>query len=277
MRPPERPDSMPGAELRDEANPTREDPSMGETVSNRDRYTTTDFEKWASRRPLRPQERWLIERHLSRAGDTLEAGTGGGSILLAMRDMGFGSLTGFDNVPAMIRSARAADPAGDVTFDVMDATDLVYADGSFDQLIYLQILLCLVESEGGRAGAVREAYRVLRSGGVALFSVASWEARETQPLARAVGTWLRVLRLLRRTDRSPRDWPHLHANDQLNPSALLDRGPYIHWFTRREAEDLLKMTGFSIVWSSVEPEDMAATDGVEGFDGSAMYFVCTKP
>jgi ubiquinone/menaquinone biosynthesis C-methylase UbiE len=250
---------------------------MGGTVSNRARYATTDFAKWASRRSLHPQERWLIERHLSRDGDTMEAGTGGGSILLAMREMGFGSLAGFDNVPAMIDSARAADPGGGIAFDVMDATELVYADASFDQLIYLQVLLCLVESEDGRAEALREAYRVLRSGGVALFSVVSWEARETRPMARAVGTWLRVLRLLRRTDRSPRDWPHLHAGGRLNPSALLDHGPYIHWFSRREAEDLLKATGFSIIWSSMDPEDLAATDGVEGFDGSAMYIVCTKP
>jgi hypothetical protein len=130
---------------------------MHQATSNRVRYETTDFAKWADMRDLLPQERWLIDRYLDRGGDTMEAGTGGGSILFALRDMEFDSLAGFDFVPAMVETARSADPEGGIAFDVMDATQLAYADESFDQLIYLQVLLCLIESEGGRAAAVLEA------------------------------------------------------------------------------------------------------------------------
>ncbi len=174
---------------------------MGEASTNRDRYATTDFEKWAGRRELFTAEEWLIDRYLSKDGATLDAGTGGGSIIFAMRDMGFTSLAGFDNVPEMVSTARSRDPAGDIRFDVMDATNLGYEDDSFDQLVYLQWLISLVEGADGRIAALREAHRVLRSGGVALFSLASWDTRQHRTTVKAVGTWLRVLRSVRRTDR----------------------------------------------------------------------------
>lgn len=250
---------------------------MRQVTSNRVRYETTDFAKWASRRELDPQERWLIDHYLERGRDTMEAGTGGGSILFALRDEGFDSLAGFDYVPAMVESARAADPDGTIAFDVMDATRLTYADASFDQLIYLQVLLCLIESDEGRATAVSEAHRVLRPGGVAIFSLLSWEARRSQPVGRLLGPWLRVLRALRRADRDPRDWPHLYAGGRPNPGALLDQGPYIHWFTGPEARALFEDAGFVVDLSAGGSELAARRNGNGAAHDSGMYFVCSKP
>ena len=249
---------------------------MTRAVRNRDRYATTDFDKWATNgRHLSSAERWLIENYLSKDGDTMEAGTGGGSIVYAMRGMGFTSLTGFDNVPGLVQAARAGDPAGEITFDVQEATDLDYEDGSFDQIIYFQLLLSLVEGEEGRVEALREAYRVLRSGGVALFCVASRETGESRTTIRAMGLWLSALRALRRTDRNPQDWPHIRVGDQRNLGAFLDRGPYLHWFTEAEARELLEAAGFSIVLAADDQELTSRAGGLER-PGAGLWFVCTK-
>ena len=46
--------------------------TMTKAVRNRDRYATTDFDRWATNvRELTSAERWLIENYLSRDGDTL--------------------------------------------------------------------------------------------------------------------------------------------------------------------------------------------------------------
>jgi SAM-dependent methyltransferase len=251
--------------------------TKSKSAKNLDRYATTDFARWATnRRELYSAERWLIEKHLSKEANTLEAGTGGGSILYAMRDMGFTSLTGYDNVPEMVQAARSGDPAGDITFDVQDATDLDYANESFDQVVYLQWLLSLVEGEEARVTALREAHRVLRPGGVALFCVPSRETRERRPAIKAMGTWLRAIRTLRRSKRSPSDWPHMLVGGRRNYGAFLDRGPYLHWFTFEEAGTLLEREGFTILFSGREQEVTALAGGEVSRGAAGLYFVGSK-
>ena len=119
------------------------------------------------------QVRDVSRFHPTRRGDgvTLEAGTGGGRIVRAMAALGFTRLAGFDFAPELIDAARRADAAGAIDFRVADATALPYGDAEFDQALYLQQIVCTIESRGGRRAALAEAARVLRPGGVALFSL----------------------------------------------------------------------------------------------------------
>jgi len=67
----------------------------------------------------------------------LDLGTGGGERFLALAD-GFGQGVGVDIDPEMIKTAEASAPPdlqGKVSFSVMDATRLDFADGSFDVVL----------------------------------------------------------------------------------------------------------------------------------------------
>ena len=256
---------------------------MNRPRSNRDLYAPADLAEVGTGRGLYPSERTLVDRYLSKDGDTLEAETGSGRILYALRDLGFTSLNGFDYDPEVVQAAREADTTGAFTFDVQEATNLGYADDQFDQVIYLQQLVSFIESEPGRAAAIRETYRVLRGGGIALISCLSWESRQRNTLVRVLGPWLRVQRWLRRSDRGPQDWPWMVIRGRFNYGALMDRGPYIHWFTRGEAQDLLEAMGFSIVFAGTETDVGSIGRGevpdphrpVDRSDVK-LYFVCTK-
>lgn len=81
-------------------------------ADNKEVYSTVEFHRWADRTDLNADEPYLITHCLKPTGRTLEAGTGGGRILPAMRRMGFTDLHGFDFVLGLIDKARAADGDG---------------------------------------------------------------------------------------------------------------------------------------------------------------------
>ena len=216
------------------------------TVSNQEIYATVELENWAHRTGLIPAERFLIERYLEPGGRTVEAGTGNGRLVLAMRALGFTSLAGFDLVPALIAQARNADPTGEIGFAVQNAVALRYQDASFDQAVYLQQLVCLIEDSSSRRAALQEARRILRPGGRALFSFLSFEARSGSAMYRAYLAYVRLLRWLRGSRRALQYLPWLRLAGRYNPRALLDAGPYVYWYRREEICRLLGEIGFEI-------------------------------
>lgn len=238
---------------------------------------------WTEAAGLKPDERALIERYLDPAGSTLEAGSGGGRILGEMRGLGFTSLTGFDFVPELVAEARAAHPSGEISFDVADATHLTYPDESFDQVIYLQQLLSSLESPGDRDRVAREAFRVLRPGGVALFSVLPYEVRSRSRLARPYLAYLRLLRRMRRSHRPDQLLPRMRMRGRPSPGALRDDGPHVYWYRVAEVERELTGAGFRITAIGTTPQvvagrmpDIAAGLSEASLAGT-LYVVCTRP
>lgn len=248
-----------------------------------DLYSSVEFDRWVGRNDLNDDERFLINRYLAPTAATLEAGTGGGRILLALKELGFGDLRGFDFVPGLVESARAADASGSIRFDVEDAGNLSYADNAFDQIIYLQQLLSCIDRDDVRASAIQEAYRVLRPGGVALFSVLCYEVRRKSLIYRNLLRYWRVLRWLRGAKATAQATPWMRLGNKLNPRALLDREPYVYWFRLQELVDRLTAAGFEVrsVGTSAQLRKGAMFDRMDQLDGQtldgALYCVAAKP
>lgn len=251
--------------------------------NNKDVYSTVEFAQWAHRAALLPAEKYVIERFVNRDGPTLEAGTGGGRIVLAMRDLGYQRLGGFDFVPEFVAEAKAKNPQGDIDFRVGDATRLEYADDAFPQVLYLQQILSLIESDEMRSAALRESFRILAPGGVAIFSLLSYEARKNQFPYNVFLGWNRLLRTLRGSRRSPQYWPWLKLGGRFNWPALLDRGPYVYWFRVGELESFFGAAGYRIeaVASNRQIETGGMMSSCDALDGQpltgTLFVVCRKP
>lgn len=215
-------------------------------IDNKAIFSTVEFDSWAYRNRLIPAEKYLIENYLDTRGKTLEAGTAGGKILLAMKAMGFTSLFGFDFVPEFIEQAKKRDTANDICFEVGDAVSLRYDDSSFDQIIYLQQIICVIENEASRLKAMQEAYRILRPGGTALFSFLTFEARKSSAMYLPYLAYLSLFRKLRRSDRTIQYIPWLRLGGKFNLGSLLDREPYVYWYRVEEVYQLLREVGFQI-------------------------------
>ncbi len=253
-------------------------------TDNRGRFATSEFDHWANNVGLNDEERFLVEEYLRPNGATLEAGTAGGRILLELKKRGFQSLRGFDIVEAMIDTARRRDPSGTIDFDCADATRLTYADQSFDQLIYLQQVLCFIEDESGRCSAMAEAFRVLRSGGVALFSLLAYEARARFSRYSPFLIYLGLRRWLGRSGRSIQLLPWFRTAERFNWGVLSDRGPYVYWYRAAEAFEQFRAAGFDVVGMGSKHQicsDGRLVGSIAGYGASPIdgmhYFVCRKP
>ena len=250
--------------------------------NNQEVYGTVEFAAWANRSDLDAAERFVLSRYLERERSTLEAGTGGGRILFALKAMGFASLAGFDFVPAFVEEARRKDSAGAIRFEVADATKLPYADASVEQIVYLQQIVSLVESAARRQLVMTESFRILKAGGTALFSFLSYEVRANGLAYRLFLTYLRGLRLLSGSRRSVQSLPWLKLGGRPNFGALLDREPHVYWFKAAEAVALLEQAGFHLRAIGTEHQmrsgrmcGSAAELCGETMDGG-LYCVCGK-
>src|ERR1022692_873675 len=100
---------------------------------------TREFDRWAyGNNDVQPEESVMLERYLDPEQSVLEGGTGAGRLVRSLQARGFQTLAGFDFVPALIEVARQRDTRGTIEFRVLEATELDYADGTFEQAIYLQ-------------------------------------------------------------------------------------------------------------------------------------------
>lgn len=245
-------------------------------------YDTVEFDNWANKERLHDTEHYLVRRYLDQDAKTLEGGTGGGRILLALHDLGFESLHGFDFSARLIGMARGRDASHRISFDIQNAVELDYADESFDQIIYLEQLISVIQGSDEREKAVCEAARILSPAGTALFSFVCIEARHTDWKYMPFLAYISLLRKLTASRKTLQSLPWLKLGGTFNVKALIDRGPYAYWFSLEEAGDLLRRGGFHVVaaGSNLQIQEGRMCDSLQALrrervEGQ-LFVVCTK-
>lgn len=245
-------------------------------------HSSLSFNYWATRTGLIPEESFLIDRYLSKNLSTVEAGTAGGRILFEMKARGFTSLSGFDHVSGLIETARTKDPVGEIKFSVQDAVSLSYPTESFEQVIYLQQIVCLIEQELARRKALEESYRILTPGGIALFSFLSFEARSANPFYFLYLGYLRAYRALHRSVVPIQYLPWMKLAGKFNWRCMTDAAPYVYWYRINEISKILENVGFRIlaIGSSSQIENGVMFDSVDSLKsmriGGMLYIVAQK-
>lgn len=171
--------------------------------------TVLDYARAAMRVGLWRSESIVLERFVPKSARVLELGAGAARVAVGMARAGWGDLLATDFSEAMVEAAGAVvemTGTGErVRVEVADATVLPYADASFDAVVFAFNGLLMIPGPGRRESAIREVARVLKPGGVFIFSghdrsvtrvehwrdaTARWAAGERPPEADRLGDTL---------------------------------------------------------------------------------------
>jgi ubiquinone/menaquinone biosynthesis C-methylase UbiE len=246
-------------------------------------YSSVEFNFWAYKEEsLSPDEEFLIEKYLDKNATTIEAGTGGGRIVSSLEKIGFKHLYAFDYVPGFIEIAKKKNITRRIYFAIEDAVSLTYKDCQFEQLLYLNQIICTIVDGAARLNAFKEAYRILKKGGTAIFSFLNFDSRAKIPFYIPYVIYIHLLRSLTNTQRSIQYLPQLKYGDKTNWQSLLDSPPYMYWYKPEEAYQILKEANFEIValGSNFQINQGKMHTSLESFkqepNQGMLYFVCQK-
>lgn len=251
-------------------------------ANNKETFSSVDFDYWASLENLSFEEKFLLETYLHKHAKTLEAGTGGGRIALEMQKMGFKSLFAFDYISDFIEHARQRDKIGSISFAVEDATALTYRDNEFDQLVYLQQILCCIENQYARLSALKEAYRILKKGGIAIFSLLNFESRIQNSFHKGYLTYIQVLRKIFNSEFSSQYISRMKLGGKPNLGAIFDKQPYMYWYQIEEAYKIVQDVNFKIIafGTNYQLRERKMMKSLESLDNQPiegmLYLVCKK-
>lgn len=131
----------------------------------------------------------IAHAHIAAGQRVLDLGAGTGTLAIMIKQIQPGAqVAGLDGDPKILSIARekASRSSTNIAFDGGDATALPYPDRSFDRVLSTLVMSVLNSTE--KQLAIREAYRVLKSGGelhIADFgSPHTWWGQMVEPLVR---------------------------------------------------------------------------------------------
>ena len=226
-------------------------------MNNHSIYSNEELKRWTERLGLLEKEEYFIDKYIKNYGTLIEAGTGGGRISLEI-DKKYPKLDiiAFDFVRDMIESAKTK--SSKIDFRVNDASELSEFDNnSFDFAIYLQQIVSLVPLEL-MPKVINESYRLLKKGGIIIFSFLSYDGRKINPI---LSFFVNIFRILRGDKWEKQRLPWLKLSNKLNFKFFTKNQATTYWFYKKEIENILESIGFTILETEVD---------------NMIYIVCKK-
>ena len=213
-------------------------------------------------------EKILFARFIPKDAEILELGCGAGRVALGLARLGRGKITATDFAPPMVETARevCAREREKIRFAVADASALEFPDASFDAVVFAFNGLQMIPRRERRERALREIFRVLRPGGIFIFTghdrgvparrahweqeKARWENRSRDPELDDFG-----------------DWNHS------TPQGAM----FIHAAEPEEIRSALEAAGFRVLFSELRSRMGEEPPEVREFSDDTRFWVAEKP
>ena len=244
--------------------------------TNKERFNLEECAQWSTKTGLIKEEDYLLLKFLKNVDDSvLDLGTGNGRFLFELEKRGFQKLFGIDVAWNLLSvgKQRIREENSDIQLLLMDATSLTFDDESFNIVLGLQQILSIIENEDDRMKVLSEVFRVLKRGGLGIFSFLCWEGRSFNTF---LGHFHKILRFLRDGKKLDMHYlPWLKVGKSVSLKWLWSKEPCTYWFSKEDAANLLLKQGFDII--EICTSAMIKKNNFDIFEhGGILYIVVRK-
>lgn len=213
-------------------------------------------------------EKNLIEKYFSKQDRILDLGCGTGRTTIPLFQLGYTGIIGLDIAESMIQRAQdlARSVEAEVSFVTGNACDLRYPDHSFDSALFSYNGIMQIPGRQNRKKALSEIQRVLRPGGVFIFTT---HDQESSPEFGKF--WREEERKWRLGLQDPR---LLEYGDIIIDESHQEL--FIHIATREEIEHCLQHSGWEILESTWRPDICEEKPEVLQYSSDNRFWVVRK-
>ncbi len=197
----------------------------------------------------------------------LELGCGAGRASLGLAELGYKNITASDFSTAMVEAAREIFERRNVNVSaiVADATNLQFANESFDAVIFAFNGFMQIPQAENREQAAREINRVLKDSGFFIFTTHDRSVEKNKDY------W----------DREQKQWSHNCQDPRLDDFGdIVYKGAhgniFIHSPITSEIRELLQSNGFEILLCQARSSIAQESESVEDFSDDCLFWVAKK-
>ncbi len=243
----------------------REDFVIAQYQSGIENYAafTREVGLWAS-------EKYVFQKYLKTTDCILDLGCGTGRTTFSLFELGYTDILGVDLTPEMITAAEQikAERKVKLSFQVGNAKALNFEAATFDVVIFSFNGLMSIPDERERTKALLEIHRVLKEGGLFIFTTHDREQDEN-----FFAFWREEKE---RWEKGEQNIELYEFGDIIATSKNEERPIFIHIPNQKEIQDFLMQGGFSILETFYRDEKFEESAQVKEKSGECRFWVTQK-
>jgi len=224
---------------------------------------TREVGLWAS-------EKYVFQKYLKTSDRILDLGCGTGRTTFALFELGYTNILGVDLTPEMIAAAEQIqeERKSTIPFQVGNAKSLAFEDRCFDVVIFSFNGLMSIPGEEERFKAVQEIHRVLKPGGLFLFTTHDREQDENY-----FAFWREEKE---RWEKGEQKLELYTFGDIIATSKNEEKPIFIHIPNQKEVQGFLVRGGFSILETFYRSEKFEESEQVKAKSGECRFWIARK-